>query len=811
MKMTKFTSSMSLALLAITGAGLSTLAMAQENLSYQTPPKSILDLADVVRAPSVQLDSQKENMLLSYRSTFKTLSELNQTEVRLGGLRINPLTNISSSMSYINQLKLRKVRDTKEIEIQGMPKNPLITFISWSPNEKKIAFTNTTDKGVELWMIDVASAKAKKLVDAKLNANLGSPYTWFKDSENLLVKTLPAKRPALIDASKDLPTGPITSNSSGSASQNRTFPDLLKNQGDEHNFVTLTSSELYKVDLNGKASLFKKADMYTDESFSPDGKWVMISTMHKPFSYIVPYSRFPSSTVVYDLNGKAVKTVNEVPLTETMPKGFSATRAGKRSLSWRADKPASLTYVVALDEGDPAKKVEFRDEVFQWDAPFDKTANSLVKTTQRFGGIMWGNDQVAVVSDNWYDTRSERTYFFNPSNSGAAPRLISDRNSQDIYSDPGRFETKRNQYQRRTLAIEDGKVFLIGAGHSKKGQFPFIDALSIDTLSKTRLYQSSFTDKIENLMSVEDLKKGEVLVQIQSKTEYPNYYFRNINSGQLNAITQFKNPYEGLKEVSKEVIKYQRNDGVELSGTLYLPAGYDTSKKDKLPLLIWAYPAEYKDKNSAGQSTHNPNAFTAPSYGSFIYWATRGYAVLDDAAFPIIGEGKTEPNDNFVPQLVANAEAAIDAVDKLGYIDRKKVAVGGHSYGAFMTANLLTHSKLFACGIARSGAYNRTLTPFGFQSEQRNYWETPEVYTAMSPFMHADKMKTPLLLVHGEADNNPGTFTLQTERYFQALKGLGAPARMVILPKESHGYAARENILHLLWEQDQFLEKCLKK
>jgi dipeptidyl aminopeptidase/acylaminoacyl peptidase len=332
------------------------------------------------------------------------------------------------------------------------------------------------------------------------------------------------------------------------------------------------------------------------------------------------------------------------------------------------------------------------------------------------------------------------------------------------------------------------------------------------SLEKNRVYQSTYTDKIETILSIEDAKKGDVLVQIQSKSDYPNYYFRNIKqTNSLTPITQFKNPFAALATVSKEVIKYKRKDGVDLSGTLYLPANYDKSKKEKLPLLIWAYPAEFKDKDSAGQSKQNPNAFTAPNYGSFIYWVTQGYAVLDDAAFPIIGEGKTEPNDSFIPQLVDNAQAAIEAVDALGYIDKKKVAVGGHSYGAFMTANLLTHSNLFACGIARSGAYNRTLTPFGFQNEQRNYWEATDVYTKMSPFMNADKMKTPLLLVHGEADNNPGTFTMQTERYFQALKGLGAPARMVILPKESHGYAARENIMHLLWEQNQFLEKCLKK
>lgn len=796
---------------SIASIGISATAFAQENLPYQKPPQSILALADVERAPAVSMDPKKNVMLLTYRSTFKTLNELNQSEMRLGGLRINPVTNIASSVNYINNLKLRKVSDSVEHQVKGLPKDALITNLTWSPNEKKIAFTHTTSNAVELWVIDVASAQAKRLSTAKLNANLDNPFIWFKDSENLLVKVLPKNRPALLDSSKDLPTGAIISNADGSVSQNRTYPDLLKNRNDEINFENIASSELHKVNINGTSTLWKKADMYSGESFSPDGKLVMLTTIQKPFSYIVPVNRFPSKTIVTDLSGKPIKTVNEVPLTETMPKGFSATREGKRNMVWRADKPASLSYVVALDGGDPAKKTDYRDEVFSWDAPFDQAPKSLIKTPQRFTSIVWGNDKLAVITDSWYDTRNEKTYFFNPSNPAEKARLVFDRNSQDIYSNPGRFEMKRNQYDRRVLAVEDNKAFLIGAGHSKKGQFPFIDAMSVDSLEKTRLYQSTYTDKIENIQSIEDFAKGDVLVQIQSKNEYPNFFFRNIKNNQLNAITQFKNPYEGLKEVSKEVIKYTRKDGVQLSGTLYLPAGYDKNKKEKLPLLIWAYPAEFKDKDSAGQSTHNPNAFTAPSYGSFIYWATRGYAVLDDAAFPIIGEGNTEPNDNFVPQLVDNAEAAIDAVDALGYIDRKRVAVGGHSYGAFMTANLLTYSKLFACGIARSGAYNRTLTPFGFQREQRNYWEVPEVYTKMSPFMNADKMKTPILLVHGEADNNPGTFTLQTERYFQALKGLGAPARMVILPKESHGYAAKENILHLLWEQDQFLEKCLKK
>lgn len=790
---------------------LSYVATAQENLSYQKPPKEILELADYERAPSVNMDSKKEYMLLSYRSTFKTLDDLNQEEMRLGGLRINPVTNISSTVTYITNLKVRKVADKVEMQVKGLPENPRISNIGMSPNEKKISFSNTTPKGVELWVLDLASAQATKLTDATVNANMGNPFSWFADNQTILVRMLVKNRPALIDQKKDLPTGPIVSTGDGNVSQNRTYQDLLKNPIDEQNFETLITSELYKVTLDGKAELFKKADLYAGESISPDGNFVMVTTIQKPFSYIVPLSRFPQKSVVYDKTGKEIKVVNEVPLTEIMPKGFSSVRKGKRSIGWRTDKPATLSFVEALDEGNQANKVDFRDEVFLWEAPFTSNPTSLVKTQQRYAGIMWGNENVAIVMDQWYDTRNMKTYLINPSNPNQQPKIISDRNYQDIYSDPGSMEMKKNQWGKMVLNIENNTVYLVGDGFTKEGQFPFIDELNLTTLKTKRLYQSTYKDKKEDILSVEDVKKGEALVMIQSKNEYPNYYYRNFKSkGKLTQLTFFKNPFESIKNVHKEVIKYQRKDGVELYGTLYLPVGYDKTKKEKKPLLIWAYPAEFKDKNSAGQSDKNPNEFTFPNYGSFVYWVTRGYVVLDDASFPIIGEGTTEPNDTFIEQLVANAEAAIDAVDKLGYINRSKVAVGGHSYGAFMTANLLTHSNLFACGIARSGAYNRTLTPFGFQSEQRNYWDVPEVYNTMSPFMNANKMKTPLLLTHGEADNNPGTFTLQTERYFQALKNLGAPVRMVILPKESHGYVAKENILHLLWEQDQFLEKYLK-
>lgn len=790
---------------------VSQLGYAQENLSYQHPPQEIMQLADYERAPSVQMDYKKENMLLMYRPTYKSLDDLNQEEIRLGGLRINPTHYISSTTTYISNLKLRKIKGKDETQIKGLPANARIANIAWSPDEQYISFTHTTSKGLELYIINVAKAEATKISgELKLNATLGNPTTWYADSQRLLVRVRPANAPALIDTKETLPTGPIVSVADGSVSQNRTYQDLLKNPTDEQNFDILTTSELYTIQLNGQATRSFSAALYGSENFSPDGNYLMITTIERPYSYIVPLSRFPMKTNVYDLRGQLIKTVNETALREVMPKGFMAVATGKRSMQWRADKGAELVFVEALDGGNPATKVALRDAVFTWKAPFAEEPQILAKTQQRYGGIIWGDDQTAIIMDQWYDTRNERTFLLNPSKPNSDLQLIFDRNSQDVYNDPGSFETERNQYGRRVLLKDGQKLFLKADGYTEKGQFPFLAELDLTNFKTKRIYQSKFTDKKEEIISIIDHKKGTALAYIQSKSEFPNYYIRDYKKNKLTPITQFKNPFESIKDVHKEVIHYERKDGVKLSGTLYLPKGYDKKKGEKLPLLIWAYPAEYKDKYSAGQSTQNPNEFTFPYYGSFVYWVTRGYAVLDDAAFPIIGEGETEPNDNFVDQLVWNAEAAIDAVDKLGYIDRKRVGVGGHSYGAFMTANLLSHSNLFACGIARSGAYNRTLTPFGFQREQRNYWEVPGVYNGMSPFMNAEKMKTPMLLVHGEADNNPGTFTLQTERYFQALKGLGAPARMVILPKESHSYVAKENILHLLWEQDQFLEKYLK-
>ena len=784
----------------------------EDNLSYQKPPQQILDLVDVPRAPFVQMDRRGEYMLLISRDSYKTISDLSEKELRLGGLRVNPKTNIGSRTTYYKNLQVKLVADKEVTQVAGLPENARLANFIWSACQTKLAFTNTVETGVEIWVLAIKKAVATKLTEAVANANMNNPIRWFSDGNSLLVKLLPKDREALIDSDAAVPTGPTISVSDGSKAQNRTYQDLLKNKTDEHNFEALSTSELYKVNLDGTKTLWlREKAMYRFIVFSPDGNYVRVTTLHRPFSYLVPYFRFPQVTKIYTKEGVLVQVVNEVPLVEDIPQGFMSVRKGRRDMQWRNDKAATLIWVEALDEGDAAKEVDFRDEMFELAAPFEDQPRTMLKTINRFYAVEWARDDLAIVQDYWWNTRNTKSYLFNPSDNTQELSVIFDRNYQDEYSDPGLFVTKKNDFGKLVLDIQDDYVFLTGEGHTEAGQFPFVDKMNLKTLEKERLYQSTYTDKVEQLFFPIDLKQGKFLVAIESPTDYPNYYIRNIfKKESLTQITAFENPFKSIQEVHKELIKYKREDGLELSGTLYLPVGYDREKKEKMPLIIWAYPKEFKDNNSAGQMTSNPNEFTYPYYGSMVYWVTQGYVVLDDASFPIVGEGDEEPNDTFQKQLISNAKAAIDAVDALGYIDRERVAIGGHSYGAFMTANLLSHSDLFAAGIARSGAYNRSLTPFGFQSEERNYWEAPKVYNEMSPFMHADKMKTPLLLIHGEADNNSGTYPLQSERYFNALKGLGATARLVILPKESHGYIAKESILHLLWEQHRWLEIYVK-
>lgn len=783
----------------------------QEELGYQIPKKELLELIDVDLAPTVLSNTENTVLVLVSRSTYKSIAELSQKELRLAGLRVDPKRYIGSRTTYYDKIEIVSLKKGKELmPVTGLPENPKLTNFKWSPDDQKIAMTHTSDTGVELWVLDIKTRTAKKVGMSLVNSSMGRSINWLKDSKRLLVKYLPNDRNEIIDQSEITPSGPKVTENNGEKAQNRTYQDLIKNPTDAKNFTQLSRSEIHIVDLQGNKTPFLKAKMYRDVQVSPNGKYVLVSFVKPPFSYLVPYYRFPTETHVYDLNANRIKIISDSPLQEVLPKGFMAVSTEKRSISWRKDEEATIYFVQALDNGDPEVKVDFRDALYQWKAPFKSVPKQLTQIKNRFSSVIWGNKSTAIIYDVWWNNRNTKTYVFNPSNPQMSAKVLFDRNYQDRYNDPGRFVTTKGKFAEDVLALDNNNGFLLGDGFSKAGQFPFLDEINLTENTTKRIYQSAFTDKYEQINDYDFLKK-QLRVRIESKSEYPNYYLRDLGIKKtLEQLTFFENPFKALKNVNKELISYKRKDDLELSGIMYTPQGYNPKESSPLPMILWAYPREYKDKTSASQKTNNPNRFLYPSWGSPIYWATQGYVVLDRAAFPIIGEGDKEPNDSFRSQLVSNAEAAINALVNKGFADRDRVAVGGHSYGAFMVANLLSHSNLFAAGIARSGAYNRTLTPFGFQSESRSYWEAPEVYYTMSPFMHAEKMKTPLLLVHGQADNNSGTYPLQSERYYNALKGLGATTRLVMFPKESHGYRAKETILHLIWEQDQWLERHVK-
>lgn len=749
--------------------------------------------------------------MLMERPGYPSIEELAQPELRLAGLRMNPRTNGSSRSYSYSSLTLKHMDSGRTFSVSGLPDAAQIENLSWSPDGKRFAFTITTQKGIALWTGTVAGKSASALTDDRVNDAMGgTPYDWI-GSDQILVKMVPkdrGERPEEIL----VPAGPVIQESAGQKTTLRTYQDLLENPYDEELFEYYTTSELVMHDLEkGTSKPFAKAGMIAGASPSPDDQYIMVETIHRPFSYLVPYYRFPTTTEVYDLDGNLVKLIDEQPLIEQLPKGFGAVPEGKRRISWRDDQPATLYWVEAQDGGDPQREVDVRDKLFYWSAPFkDGEVKAGLDFELRFSGIVWGNASTAIAYEYWWATRNIKTSLFTPGKPDSK-KVLFDRSYQDRYSDPGSFETTYNEFGEQVLLMADGgrTLFLTGQGASPEGNRPFVRTFDLKTQETRELWRSE-APYYESPAFILDAKKGMLVTRRESPDDPPNYYIRNWKTGDLDAITDFPHPYPALAGIEKEVVQYQRKDGLDLQGDLYLPKGYNPETDGPLPVIMWAYPREFKSKGDAGQVQGSPYEFVRLYWGSPLYWLTQGYAVFDQVAMPIVGEEDEEPNDYFREQLVGNAEAAIDVLAERGIADRNRIAVGGHSYGAFMTANLLAHSDLFAAGIARSGAYNRTLTPFGFQSEERTYWDAPEVYYTMSPFMHADKVNEPLLMIHGEADNNSGTFPLQSERMYQAINGLGGKARLVMLPHESHGYRAKESIMHMLYEQDAWLEKYVK-
>lgn len=782
--------------------------MAQIN--YQQPPQEIIDLVDAPSTPGVSISPDQNTLLLSHRPDRPTIDQLDAPELRLAGIRFNPVTLGSTNPSFTTGLTFANLDGTNIRDVKGLPSKPRISNVSWSMDSKIVAFTHTAEDGIELWVTDVASATARPLTGRIVNDVLGQTFAWLPDNRNIVFS-------AVVDGRGQAPQrplvakGPMVQESGGRRAAVRTFQDLLRDVHDEEIFEYYATSQLDVVDIEGNKRTLGRPGIYNRFSPSPDGRYLLTTQTVRPFSYIVPLNRFPQLIEVIDLEGNLVKTLAEVPLTDNLPQGFDATQTGPRSPAWRADAPATLVWAEALDGGDPAKEVEFRDRVFVLEAPFTAAPTPWFDLELRFMGITWGNENYALIGQTWRRNRRAIQSSFNPSEKNPKLTIIFDRSTEDSYSDPGRFQTTQNQFGRQVLMFgnRNRSLYLFGMGASPEGNKPFVDEFEIRTGKTRRLWQSQ-PPYLENPLLLIDPAKGHLITIRQSVEEQPNYFFRNLKRNSQTQITKFPDPTPALRELHKEVIHYKRADGIPLNGTLYLPAGYKIGVDSPLATLLWAYPQEFKSADAAGQVSGSPHSFTRIGPSSPVMLATQGYAVLDNASFPIVGEGENEPNDTFVEQLIANAEAAINKLVEMGVSDRERVAVSGHSYGAFMAANLLSHSNLFAAGVARSGAYNRTLTPFGFQGEERTFWQAPETYNIMSPFMYANKVNAPMLIIHGADDNNSGTFPIQSERYYDALRGHGAIARLVMLPHEGHGYTARESVLHMHWEWIQWLDRYVK-
>lgn len=796
---------------------VSAAAGALSQTTYRQPSPELVRLIDAPPTPMVSLAPTRDHMLLLHRVGLPPIADLAQPMLRLAGERINPATNGPHGPRRIVGLTLRSMEGVERPV--KLPESPDISGVAWSHDGKRVAFTLTLASGIQGWVLEVASGEAKAVTGANLNPLSGAAMRWMPDGKTLLCRVVPKGRgPMPVEPA--VPTGPVVQDADGSKAPLRTLQDMLTSAHDEALFDWLMPSELVVVSVgDGSAKTIAGPAIWGMASPSPDGKYLLTSRTVRPYSYQVGWGDFPAIVEVRDADGRVVREMAKVPLRENIP--IEGVETGPRAFQWQDSAEARLFWVEALDGGDPKKKVAYRDRLMWMNAPFTGEPAEVHQVEHRFTGLDWmegwgkGEARVegmALVTEYDRDRRWTRTTMILPGSDKVVPKVIFDRSIRDRYNDPGRPLTRPDARGRALVLVEGESLYLRGAGASPKGERPFLDRMALADGAKERLWQCE-EERYESVVDVVGWRGGKpeaVITSRESVTEPPNFFVRTMSDGMMTALTAFADPTPELRGIKKQLVKYTRDDGVPLSATLYLPPGYKAGTR--LPLLVWAYPMEFNDPATAGQVSGSDKRFVQMSGISHLFLLMAGgggYAIMDNAAMPVVGDPETM-NDTFVKQIVASAKAAIDKAAEMGVADPNRVAVGGHSYGAFMTANLLAHCDLFKAGIARSGAYNRTLTPFGFQSERRTFWEAPEVYMKLSPFTHADKIKTPVLMIHGQKDNNPGTFPMQSERLFQAIKGNGGVARLVMLPHESHGYAARESALHVLAETIDWLDRYVK-
>jgi dipeptidyl aminopeptidase/acylaminoacyl peptidase len=841
-------------MVTLAAALLTNSSVAYSQTTYRQPPAAMMQVMEAPAPPVGSLSPDRKWLLVTVndpRST--TIADLAEPAYFLAGSRVNPKPDSRIQNIGIRSAVLRSVQSNSEHalgvpaggrigNVEWAPDGSMLAYttiaggrmslvlldpatnvshelrpasgrirdLNWSRDARHLAFTVATPAGVALWATDRAAAKQTRLTTPSLNYVDGG-CIWIGATPKLLCRMNAADRGEEPPAS-DLPSGPIVQESYGRSSPARTYEYLLQSPRDEQLFDYHYTNQLAVVGLDGTTTPIGKPGAHIAAQPSPSGAFFLVETVHRPYSYQLPLNAFPSRIEIWSPTGVVVREIVDTKQPEEAPSARDAELPGIRSVTWRSDAPATLVLVEALDGGDPKVTIPKRDRVSLLPAPFTNPPATLAETENRYGGIVWAFPDVAFLNERSSRTGRIRTWVIDPSQpAGGTPRVLWERSSEDRYADPGTFVTARDAASGRMIPLRSSDnrwLYLRGAGASAEGDRPFLDRLEIATGKKERLWQSA-APYYETLIHLADNDAAHIVTQRESVTEPPNFYLRDVRAGSSTQLTHLGDPAPWFAKVQGEIITYKRDDGVQLSATMYLPPGYNKSQ-GRLPFYFWAYPREFLSADAASQVVGSPYQFRRPPRQNHLLLLTQGYGVLDGPAMPIVSKDGKEPNDSYVEQLVADARAAIDKIVELGVGDRERVGVGGHSYGAFMTANLLAHSRLFRAGIAESGAYNRSLTPFGFQAEPRTYWQAQGIYEQMSPFNYADKIKDPILLIHGQRDDNSGTFPIQSERLFAAIKGNGGNVRYVQLPLEPHGYSALETQRHVAWEMVNWLDKYVK-
>jgi dipeptidyl aminopeptidase/acylaminoacyl peptidase len=828
--------------------------------TYQKPPKAVEDILNSPTTPTLSLSPNHAYALQGSPVRYPPIAELSEPMLRLAGIRINPKTNGLHNTTFQSNLLLRKIPEGTEIKI-GLPANPKLGLGPWTADGSRFAFTNSTPAGIEVWIGEAATGRTHKVSNLHLNEVFGGgrggapggrgggggggALQWTPDGKLLVFAVRANRGPAPPEPT--VPAGPHISESAGGEKGAPTYEDLLQNPHDEDLFEYYATAQLEVVDtVSGAATLIGKPTMIESARPSPDGKYFIVNYIHKPFSYSYPARQFPTEIEIWDRTGKVLKKEASIPMGG-LGRGPGAANAaadeenpvsaGPRGLSWLITDPSTLIWFEGnggtgrgggrgggggRDGATPSANATpqpIHEKIMALKAPFDGTGQTIYEADQRLEGFAFTeNLHTAIIGSAGAGGRggggaggrgggrAQTAYLIDFANPKEAPKPLW-TSGPSRYNNPGSPVEKPLPNGGRVIVLDGDNIFLQGNGPSTAGDHPFLTKYNLVTKETKPLFKCD-DDHFETFDGLLDAHGDKFLTRRESTTEPPNYYVRTA-SGQLTAITSFPDPQPIMRKVHKELVTYKRPDGVDMSFTLYLPPDYTPGKP--LPTILWAYPYEYETADVASETASNGSRmrFTEVTGYSDIFFALDGYAVLDNASMPIVGPRATV-NDHFLDQLLMDAKAAIDKAVEMGVTDRNRVGVGGHSYGAYMTDNLLAHSDLFRAGIAESGAPNRTLTPFGFQNERRTLWDDPELYIKMSPFMSANKIKAPLLLIHGEADDNTGTFPIQSERMYEAVRGNGGTVRLVFLPSEAHGYRAKETIEHVNWEKLRWFDKWVK-